>query len=95
MGLPAGAEELAVVVGERALVRGAEQVLAVDQRALVVEDGGLDGTLEELVGVAAEELVERVLAGEEHRQPVAAPLDRGAPGAAPHLASARRRSPGR
>ncbi len=85
MGLPARPEELGVVVGERALVGGAEQVRAEDQRALVVEDRGLHGPVEELVGVAAEELVERVLAGEVYGQPVAAPLDRGAPGATPHL----------
>ena len=47
----------------------------------MVEDRRLDGPLEELVGVAAEELVERVLAGDVHRQAASA-----APGAAPHLA---------
>ena len=66
---------------ERALVGGAEQVLAVDQRALVVEDRRLHRALEEVVGVAAEELVERVLAGDVHGQ--AAPA---AAGPAPHLA---------
>ena len=85
VGLPARPEELGVVVRQRALVRGAEQVLAVDQRALVVEDRGLDGALQELVGVAAEELVERVLAGDVHGQP-APRRSIGAPGAAPHLA---------
>ena len=62
-------------------MRGAEQVPAEDLGALVVEDRGLDGSLEEVVGVAAEELVERVLAGDVHRQAAAA-----APGAPPHLA---------
>ena len=42
VGLPARAEELGVLGAERALVGGAEQVRAVDQRALVVEDRRLD-----------------------------------------------------
>ena len=46
-----------------------------------VEDRRLDRAVEELVGMAAEELVERVLAGHVERQPAAA-----AAGAAPHLA---------
>ena len=79
------AEKLGVVVGERPLVSGAEQVLAKDQRALVVEDRGLHGSLQELFGVAAEELVQRVLAGDVHGQAAPAPLDRRAPGATPHL----------
>ena len=66
---------------ERALVGGAEQVRAVDRGALVVEDGGLHRALEEVLGVAAEELVERVLAGDVDRQSTAP-----APGPAPHLA---------
>ena len=41
------------------------------------------GRLEELLGVAAEELVERVLAGDVERESLAAP-----PGAPPHLAQA-------
>ena len=52
-----------------------------DLLVLVVEDRRLDRAVEELVGVAAEELVERVLARDVDRQPAAA-----APGAAPHLA---------
>src|SRR5205807_7573565 len=60
--LPAGSEELLLAVGQRALVRGAQQVAAEDLRALVVEDRHLDGALEEVLGVAREELVERVLA---------------------------------
>ena len=47
----------------------------------MVEDRRLDGAVEELVGVAAEELVEGVLAGDVHRQAPPA-----TPGAAPHLA---------
>jgi hypothetical protein len=50
-------------------VRGAEQMRAEDRRVLVVEDRRLDGTVEEVFGVAAEELVERVLAGDVHREP--------------------------
>ena len=66
---------------QRALVRGAQQVRGVDLLVLVVEDRRLDRPVEELVGVAAEELVERVLARDVDRQPAAAP-----PRAAPHLA---------
>ena len=55
-----------------------------DLLVLVVEDRRLDRPVEELVGVAAEELVERVLAGDVDGQ--AAPA---APGAAPHLAQRR------
>ena len=58
-----------------------------DRLVLVVEDRRLDRALEELVGVAAEELVQRVLAGDVDRQ--AAPA---APGAAPHLAQRRDRA---
>jgi hypothetical protein len=43
-------------------VRGAEQVAQVDLLVLVVQDRRLDGALEELVGMPAEELVERVVA---------------------------------
>ena len=61
-------------------MRGAEQVPAEDLGVLVVEDRRLDGALEEIVGVAAEELVERVLARDVHGQAAPAPS-----GAAPHL----------
>ena len=54
-----------------------------DLLVLVVEDRVLDGAVEELVGVAAEELVERVLARHVERE--AAPA---AAGAAPLLAQA-------
>ncbi len=54
-----------------------------DPLVAVIEDRRLDGPLEELVGVPAEELVERVLAGDVHRDPLAP-----APGPAPHLAQA-------
>ena len=56
----------------------------VDLLGLVVEDRPLHRTLEELVGVAAEELVERVLAGHVHREPG---LTAARP--APHLPQAR------
>jgi hypothetical protein len=45
-----------------------------------IEDRGLDGPVEELVGVAAEELVERVVAGHVDREPAPA-----AARASPHL----------
>ena len=86
---PARAQHLVVSVDqparppERRLVGGGEQVLHLDLLRLGVEDRGLDGTLEELLGMAAEELVERVLAGDVERQAAAPP-----PGAAPHLAQA-------
>ena len=54
----------------------------------MVEDRRLDRALEEVLGVAAEELVERVLAGDVHREAAPAP----APGAPPHLAQARDRA---
>ena len=50
-------------------------------RVRVVEDRRLDPPAEQLVGLAHEVLVERVLGRDEHREPVAAP-----PGAAPLLA---------
>ena len=78
---PARAERRVVVGVERALVRGAQHVRGVDLLVLVVEDRGLDRAVEELVGVAAEELVERVLARDVDGQAAAA-----AAGAAPHLA---------
>ncbi len=62
---------------------GAQQVLGEDLRALGIEDRGLDGLAQELGGVTAEELVERVLAGDIDGQPASA-----APGPAPHLPQA-------
>ena len=87
VGLPARAERVGVVGRQRQLVRGREQVLHVDLLGLVVEDRLLDGAVEELVGVAAEELVERVVAGDVDRQAGGA-----AARAAPHLAQARDRA---
>ena len=63
---------------------GAQQVAQVDRLGLVVEDRGLHRAVEELVGMAAEELVERVLARDVDREALAA-----APRPAPHLAQAR------
>ena len=51
---------------------GAEQVREMDLLGLVVEDRRLDRPLEELVGVAGEELVQRVLAGDVDGQARAA-----------------------
>ena len=86
VGLPARAEDLGVGGVERALVRGAEQVREVDRLVLVPDDRRLDRPLEELVGVAAEELVERVLAGDVDREAAAATAR-----AAPHLPQRRDR----
>ena len=60
-----------------------------DLLVLVVEDRRLDRAVEELVGVAAEELVERVLAGDVDREPAPAPARR-----APTSAAATPRCPG-
>ena len=69
----AGRAEVLLVGGlERALVRGAQHVLGVDLLVLAVEDRVLDGAVEELVGVAAEELVERVVARDVDGEPAAA-----------------------
>src|SRR5204863_207344 len=65
---------------ERQLVCRRREVLEVDLLRLVVEDRALHGAVEELVGVAAEELVERVVARDVHGEAGLA-----APGPAPHL----------
>jgi len=68
--LEAGAEELGVGDGvKRSLVGRADEVLEVDLRGFVVEDRGFDRAVEELLGVAGEELVEGVLAGDVDREP--------------------------
>ena len=59
--LAARPEETALAAAERPLVGAAQQVGAVDRGALVVEDGGLHRAIEEVLGVAAEELVEGIL----------------------------------
>ena len=56
-------------------------------RVRVVEDRGLDAPPEQLVGLAHEELVEAVLARDQHREPAAA-----AAGASPLLAQRRDRA---
>ena len=81
------AERLPVAFVERRLEGGREDVAVEDPGVRVVEDGGLDPPAQQRLGLAHEELVERVLAGHEHRQAVAA-----APGASPLLAQARDRA---
>ena len=81
------AEHVAVGVVERRLERGREHVPVEDARVRVVEDRRLDAPLEQRLRLAHEVLVERVLAGDQHRQPVAA-----ATGAPPLLAEARDRA---
>ncbi len=78
---PARPEHLGVGRLERRLVRGAQQVRGVELLVERVEDRCLHRALEELVRVAAEELVQRVLAGHVDREAAAA-----AARAAPHLA---------
>ncbi len=79
--LQPGAEPLCVGLLERPLVRRAEHVPGVDLLVERIEDRRLDGPVEELVRMAAEELVERVLAGDVEREPAPAPA-----GPPPHLA---------
>ena len=67
-----GAERRRVVAGDRRLVGGGSDVAGEHARVRVVEDRRLDAPAEELVRLAHEELVERVLGGDEHREPVAA-----------------------
>ena len=80
---PALAEDLAVGLAQRQLVGGRDHVPRGDLLVLVVEDRRLHRAADELVGVAAEELVERVLAGDVDGE--AAPA---APRPPPHLAQA-------
>ena len=79
--LPAVAQELLVAGRQRQLVRGGAQVGQEDLLGLVVQDRRLHRPVQELVRVAAEELVQRVGAGHVQGQAGVAP-----PGAAPHLA---------
>ena len=81
------AEELAVDARDRRLVRRAQHVAGVDLGVERVEDRRLDRAREEVLRMAAEELVKRVLAGDVDRQPAAATS-----GPAPHLLEARDRS---
>ena len=70
-------------VVERRLERGGRDVAVEDARVRVVEDRRLDAPAEQRLRLAHEVLVERVLARDEHGEPVAA-----AAGAAPLLAQA-------
>ncbi len=78
------AERLAVVLVERPLEGRREHVPVQDPRVGVVEDGCLDPPAQKRLRLAHEELVECVLARDEHREPVAPPA-----GSAPLLAEAR------
>ena len=80
--LVVGAAGLRRRAAERRLVGGGEQVGGLDPLVRVVEDRRLDRAREELVGVAAEELVERVLAGDVERDPLARGARRGPTSAA-------------
>jgi hypothetical protein len=80
---PAHAKDLVVVRPERRLVGGRQQVLHLDLLRAVVENRRLDRPLQELVRVAAEELVERVLPSDVDGEASAPPA-----GAPPHLAQA-------
>src|SRR3984957_14387033 len=72
MSLPAWSEELCVPGFERALIGGAQQMGLMNLGALMVEDRRLDRTLQELVGMTAEELIQSVLAGDVHSEAFAA-----------------------
>src|SRR4051812_28820225 len=77
------AESGAVSVVDRGLVGGGEDVAVEDAMVRVVEDGRLDLSAEQRLGLAHEVLVERVLAGDEHGEAMSA-----ASGASPLLAQA-------
>ena len=64
------AERLGVLLVDRRLERGREDVRVEDARVRVVEDRRLDAPREQRVRLAREELVERVVARDEDRQPV-------------------------
>ena len=76
-----GPSVVGVGLGQRPLVGGRVDVRVEDPGVRVVEPGRLDPPLEQRLGLAHEELVERVLARHEDREPVPA-----APGPAPLLA---------
>ena len=76
-----------VGVVDRRLVGRRADVAGEDARVRVVEDRRLDAPAEQLLRLAHEVLVERVLGRDEHREPVAAPA-----GAAPLLAQRRDRA---
>src|SRR3954470_23613496 len=80
---PAATEDPVVIsrATERQLERRGHQVARLNTLVLVVEDRGLDRPLEELVRMAAEELVESVIPRDVDREAL-----RAAPGPPPHLA---------
>src|SRR5690606_29456402 len=55
-----------VVLGEGQFLGGRAQVRGEDVRVVGVEDGGLDGAVEERLRVVDEEGVQRVVAGHQH-----------------------------
>ncbi len=78
-----GSQDLGVSVVERRLERGRGHVTVEHPRILVVEDRRFHSAAEQRLRLSHEVLVERVLARDEHGQPVSAPA-----GAAPLLAHA-------
>src|SRR4029079_2470427 len=72
------AEGLSIAVVERRLEGGGEDVAVEDARVLVVEDRRFHAALEQRLGLAHEVLVERVLARDEHCEPMA-PAARASP----------------
>src|SRR5439155_21407513 len=81
------AEDVRVRLVERRLERGGRDVAVQHARVLVVEERGFHAPAQERLRLAHEVLVERVLAGDEDREPVLAPA-----GPSPLLAEARDRS---
>ena len=79
------AEHLAVAVVQRRLEGGGADVAVEHARILVVEDRRFDSPAEQRPGLAHEVLIERVLAGDQHRQARARDGRRG-----PTAAAARR-----
>src|SRR6185312_8351213 len=80
------AQRCTVGVVDRRLERGGGDVPVEHARIRVIEDRRLDAAAEQLLGLAHEVLVERVLRRDEHSEAVPP-----APGAAPLLAQARNR----
>ncbi len=81
-------EQLEIVVVERRLVCGRDEMAHVDALGAVIEDRGFDRTAEELLRVTTEELVERVIARDVEGEAVSL----AATGPAPLLAQARDRA---
>ena len=85
-----GAEEVQVLLGQREFGGGGAQVRGEDVRVVGVEDGGLDGLVEQRLGVVDEEGVQRVVAGDQDRQRALS----GAARRGPPAATGRRGCPG-